>query len=251
MSAEPDLSQLIAANVDQLVVISSFGNPAFSSLFLDRCPLLPPHVASHHMAGCSCVWSCGAAPEVWVVSCRVLVAAEICGIPKVIVVLNKVDLDEDGLFEGVKETYEVRGMSRGGHEPAEGWRRDPVSLSDAAWKARNHVLRGIQAWRLSRLLVPRTSTEACLSLQSAGYTVIGTCAKTGHGVDVLRGLLGGGQVNALYGLSGSGKSSIINCMEAGLELVTRQVSQSLMGGRHTTSASNVRFPERSMAHCFP
>ena len=145
-SADLETMKLIAANLDQLMIITSFGNPAFSSRFLDR----------------------------------VLVAAAMCDIPSVIVV-NKLDLEEDGLFQKIKETYE-----------------------------------------------------------GAGYPVIGTCAKTGEGVDALRDMLGGGKISALYGLSGAGKSSLINRL-GGLELVTREVSDSILGGRHTTSASNVGF----------
>lgn len=73
----------------------------------------------------------------------------------------------------------------------------------------------------------------------AGYRVIGTSAKSGEGVEELRQVLGGGVISALYGLSGSGKSSLINCL-GGLDIVTREVSERIKGGRHTTSASNVR-----------
>ncbi|TAH39317.1 MAG: ribosome small subunit-dependent GTPase A [Planctomycetota bacterium] len=66
--------QLIAANVDQLLVVSSFGTPPFSSITADR----------------------------------ILAAAHFHGVPAVLV-LNKADLAAPGQLEAVRLTYERAG----------------------------------------------------------------------------------------------------------------------------------------------
>ena len=45
------------------------------------------------------------------------------------------------------------------------------------------------------------------------------------------------QTSVLYGLSGVGKSSLMNCLEPGLDIKTRQVSNTLKSGKHTTTHS--------------
>jgi ribosome biogenesis GTPase len=70
--------------------------------------------------------------------------------------------------------------------------------------------------------------------QPIGYTLIFTCAKTGQGVDELRGRLIG-KVSALAGPSGVGKSSLLNAVQPGLGLAVREISTSFNKGRHTTS----------------
>ena len=79
--------KVLAANIDLLVVVSSFGIPRFSSLVIDR----------------------------------VLAAAGAADIPAALV-MNKLDLDSEGLFRTVAETYRgagytVVGTSLQGEEP--------------------------------------------------------------------------------------------------------------------------------------
>ena len=138
----------LAANLDQLVICSSFSNPAFSSLVLDR----------------------------------VIVAAGAARIPAIIA-LNKTDLADPSLLALVTRTY-----------------------------------------------------------QEAGFTVCHTAASPregpARGIDRLRETLAG-KTSALYGLSGAGKSSLLNSLDARLEIATQAVSGPLGGGKHTTSASRL------------
>ena len=69
--------------------------------------------------------------------------------------------------------------------------------------------------------------------RSAGFAVICTSAQTGEGVDQLRRMLKGKLV-AFTGNSGVGKSSILNALCPELALPTREVSEKLGRGRHTT-----------------
>jgi ribosome biogenesis GTPase / thiamine phosphate phosphatase len=66
-----------------------------------------------------------------------------------------------------------------------------------------------------------------------GYRVQYVSAQSGEGVAELRALLGG-QIAALVGPSGVGKSSLLNAIEPGLGLRTGAVSSALNKGRHTT-----------------
>jgi ribosome biogenesis GTPase / thiamine phosphate phosphatase len=70
--------------------------------------------------------------------------------------------------------------------------------------------------------------------QQAGYRVLPTSARTGHGLDALREMLAG-RTTALAGLSGVGKSSLLSVTEPGLNLRTAEVSDRRHEGRHTTT----------------
>ena len=69
--------------------------------------------------------------------------------------------------------------------------------------------------------------------EHAGFPVICTSAETGEGVEALRALLEG-KLTAFTGNSGVGKSSILNRLAPELKLETREVSEKLGRGRHTT-----------------
>lgn len=73
-----------------------------------------------------------------------------------------------------------------------------------------------------------------------GYPVLYACAKTGQGVEELRGRLAG-KISALAGPSGVGKSSLLNAVQPGLGLAVREVSAAVGKGRHTTTAREL-FP---------
>ncbi len=133
--------QVLAANVDQIVLVACFGTPPFSSLTTDR----------------------------------IMAAASFARIP-VVLVLNKIDLTRKrAKMESIVTTY-----------------------------------------------------------RELGLTVVLTNALDGSGVDELAGVLDQ-RTSLLYGLSGVGKSSLLNLIEPGLGLRTREVSKSLHAGRHTTT----------------
>ncbi len=68
----------------------------------------------------------------------------------------------------------------------------------------------------------------------AGYPVLWTSARRREGLEELAALLKD-HCTVLYGLSGVGKSSLLNGLEPGLGLRTRATSRSLKSGRHTTT----------------
>jgi len=69
--------------------------------------------------------------------------------------------------------------------------------------------------------------------ERAGYRVIYTAAKRRVGIDALRDAICG-QVSALAGPSGVGKSSLLNEVQPGLGLRVSAVSEAVNKGRHTT-----------------
>src|SRR5262245_40400927 len=69
--------------------------------------------------------------------------------------------------------------------------------------------------------------------EKAGYRCLRTSAKTGEGVDELRGFLSG-KTSVLMGPSGVGKSSLINALAPELGLKVGEVSRR-GEGRHTTT----------------
>ena len=68
--------------------------------------------------------------------------------------------------------------------------------------------------------------------------VILTSAREGLGIDQLREVLRG-RTTVLAGLSGVGKSSLLNTLNSNMQLRTRQVSASRGEGRHTTTQSTL------------
>ena len=69
--------------------------------------------------------------------------------------------------------------------------------------------------------------------RASGYAVFPTSAETCEGIEELRQAIAGKTV-AFTGNSGVGKSSILNCLHAGLSIPTGEVSDKLGRGRHTT-----------------
>jgi ribosome biogenesis GTPase len=70
--------------------------------------------------------------------------------------------------------------------------------------------------------------------QGAGYQVLETSARTGEGVAHLRTIIGG-QVALFCGISGVGKSSLINALDSNLTLRTGELSDYHLKGKHTTT----------------
>ena len=74
--------------------------------------------------------------------------------------------------------------------------------------------------------------------KSIGYTVLGTSAKTGEGIDKLRQLISG-KTTLISGNSGVGKTTLINALIPGLDLRTAAISEVHDTGTHTTTFSEM------------
>ncbi len=81
--------------------------------------------------------------------------------------------------------------------------------------------------------------DAAAALYSRlGYTVIWTSTKTGEGIETLRSLLRD-HTTLFSGLSGVGKSSLVNAIEPGMAIKTGLISDVTGKGRHTTTGSQL------------
>ncbi|WP_299338265.1 ribosome small subunit-dependent GTPase A [uncultured Psychroserpens sp.] len=67
-----------------------------------------------------------------------------------------------------------------------------------------------------------------------GYECIGISAETGKNVDKVKSLMVG-KVSMFAGHSGVGKSTLVNAIEPGLELKTKEISTQHSQGQHTTT----------------
>lgn len=79
-----------------------------------------------------------------------------------------------------------------------------------------------------------------LIYRKAGYACYGVSAVTGEGTEEIREALRG-KTTVLAGLSGAGKSSLINRVEPGLDLKTAAISDAHDSGKHTTTFAGM-FP---------
>lgn len=132
--------QILATNVDQVVVVNSVGIPAFSSIVADR----------------------------------ILAACSFSGIPTLLV-LNKIDKGKRGKLRKFEASY-----------------------------------------------------------ANSGADVLQTSATENIGIEELVAKLKG-RTSVLYGLSGVGKSTLMNAIDPSLNLEVREASVSLQSGRHTTT----------------
>jgi len=84
------------------------------------------------------------------------------------------------------------------------------------------------------LAAPGAENEAWIeTYRGAGYPTLVTSAVTGEGVAALREVLAR-RITVVAGPSGSGKSSLINAVQPGLNLRTGEISPKLQRGRHVT-----------------
>jgi len=83
------------------------------------------------------------------------------------------------------------------------------------------------------LVVARDARREFGEYAALGYPVIFTSAKSGKGVEDLRQVLTG-KLSVLAGPSGVGKSSLLNRVQPGLGLATREVQQATGKGKHMT-----------------
>ncbi len=81
---------------------------------------------------------------------------------------------------------------------------------------------------------PAERVAMVTSYRAAGYSILMTSALTGEGLARL-GEEMRGRSSFFLGPSGSGKSSLLERIQPGLEIATRSVSQATGKGRHTTS----------------
>ncbi len=70
--------------------------------------------------------------------------------------------------------------------------------------------------------------------KSAGYSIIETSGLTGYNIPLLRGACKG-KLSLFSGISGVGKSSLINALDPALSLKTASISEYHKQGRHTTT----------------
>jgi ribosome biogenesis GTPase len=83
------------------------------------------------------------------------------------------------------------------------------------------------------LVKPRSAKAEFGEYVGLGYGVIYTSAKTGKGVRSFKKALTG-KLSVLSGPSGAGKSSLLNAVQPGLGLRTKDVSRATGKGQHTT-----------------
>lgn len=70
--------------------------------------------------------------------------------------------------------------------------------------------------------------------ESIGYTVILTSAETGQGIEQFRANIKD-KTSVLVGMSGVGKSSLLNALQPNLGLRVKEISQATGKGKHTTT----------------
>jgi ribosome biogenesis GTPase len=88
-------------------------------------------------------------------------------------------------------------------------------------------------------LVDRAALQPLIGVYSQmGYAVFLVSAKTGFGVDRIRGELTS-RASVVVGQSGVGKSSILNMIEEGLHLRVGEVSAESQKGKHTTTTARL------------
>ncbi|MFO7883034.1 MAG: ribosome small subunit-dependent GTPase A [Kosmotogaceae bacterium] len=88
------------------------------------------------------------------------------------------------------------------------------------------------------LLVSKDQLEEFTDTYSDYYTVIPTSAKTGENLNLLIEAFRN-KVSTMAGVTGVGKSSLLNGLNPGLKLKTTEISQKLGRGKHTTTRSEL------------
>ncbi len=85
----------------------------------------------------------------------------------------------------------------------------------------------------------RKQMESLIEIyENIGYQCVRTSAKKKTGIDQLQKMMAG-KTNVFSGHSGVGKSTLINVLEPGLNLKTREISEYHETGKHTTTFSEM------------
>ena len=111
----------------------------------------------------------------------------------------------------------------------------------------DRYLASAEAYRIPVLIVfnkldlytgeDRTQLDELQSIYThIGYKCLAVSAKNQTGIDRLKEMLNG-KINVINGHSGVGKSTLINSIQPGLNLKTKEISQIHQTGKHTTASS--------------
>jgi ribosome biogenesis GTPase len=163
--------------------------------------------------------------------------------------------DDTGLILSIEERTNKLSRRAAGHRTGE--EHVMVANVDRAWIVQSVRLPALNAAFVDRLLVAAAVYEIPAGLiinkmdlldeesradvmdfhlryADLGYPVLPTSATEGQGLDRLRDELKD-HVSVVTGPSGTGKSSLLNALEPGLDVETGEVSESTRKGTHTTT----------------
>ena len=163
--------------------------------------------------------------------------------------------DNTGLILDIHERHNKLSRRAAGHRT--GQEHVMVANVDRAWIVQSVRLPALNPAFVDRLLVAAAVYEIPVGLiinkmdlltredrpavldfhgryADLGFPVLSTSATTGQGLDRLQSALQG-QTNVVTGPSGTGKSSLLNALEPGLDVETGEVSTSTHKGTHTTT----------------
>lgn len=88
------------------------------------------------------------------------------------------------------------------------------------------------------LITSKDQLKEFIDIYSDYYTVIPTSAKTGENLNLLIETFRN-KISTMAGVTGVGKSSLLNSLNPGLKLKTTELSQKLGRGKHTTTSSEL------------
>lgn len=91
---------------------------------------------------------------------------------------------------------------------------------------------------LNKMDLADTEPPELAAYREIGVQVITTSCETGQGIPELRTALHG-TLSVFAGHSGVGKSSLLNALQPGLDLDTREISEATHKGKHTTTTAKL------------
>jgi ribosome biogenesis GTPase len=196
----------------------------------------------------------------WMCGLRGTLSAEDTGYTNVVAVGDRVIFSEEGDGQGVVETVLPRRSVLARPDPFYAHLQQVIVanadqlLIVSAWREPSfwpelvdRYLIAAQRSRLQPILCVNkidladslSDPQAALQpYENIGHPVILTSALHDRGTKELQAILDG-RTTVLAGLSGVGKSSLLNAIEPGLGLRTKATSEHLHAGRHTTTQVNL------------